>query len=286
MDNDVYLTLNQQFSQLYNEIGNRAPQFAVGFIVLILTYFIGRFTDRFLPLLLERFNIRRARVIVTTKLIIIFQWFLGILLFMMIAFPSITPGNTLTTLGLSTIAVGFAFKDIIENFFAGTLILLREPFKLRDFIRCEEYEGIVEQITVRDTHIRRSDGQRVVLPNATLFTNPVTVVTDRELRRVGITCGIAYKEHLLIAREVIKEKVAKLPTVSRRHDVLVLAKKFGPTGVFFDLFWWTGSSQQEMRRSRDEVVCAVKEVLDEEGIEMAYPLTHLLLQGGDDEIQG
>lgn len=280
---EAYETIYQHFVDIYQSFQMRLPQFAVGVIIFLFTYLLVKVIDRVFPIFLNYFGIRKARVIVTTKIFEIVIWFIAFLMIMLVVFPTITPGNTMTTLGLSSIAVGFAFKDIIENFFAGTLILIREPFKLRDFIRCDEYEGVIEQITVRDTHIRRSDGQKVVLPNATLFTNPVTVVTDRELRRINITCGIAYPEDLLKAKEVIKEKVQKLPTVSRRHDVMVLAKHFGPTGVFMDLFWWTGSSQREMRRSRDEVVTAVKEVLDLEGVEMAYPFQKFMIES--DEVE-
>ena len=97
---------------------------------------------------------------------------------MTIIFPGITPAKILTVLGLGSIAIGFAFKDIFENFLAGILILFREPFQIQDFIECEGIEGFVEDITIRDTHIRRVDGQRIVIPNAMLFKNPVYVRTD------------------------------------------------------------------------------------------------------------
>ena len=74
-------------------------------------------------------------------------------------------------MGLESIAIGFAFKDIIENFFAEILILFPEPFQLYDFIECQNFEGFVEEISMRDTHIRLTDGQRVVMPNAMLFKN-------------------------------------------------------------------------------------------------------------------
>ena len=151
------------------------------------------------------------------------------------------------------------------------LILLREPFQLGDFIECQSLEGFVEEITIRDTHVRQTDGQRVVIPNAALFMNPVTVRTDLELRRITIVCGVAYGEDVDEAREVIRGAVAGLPSVSRRKDVEIFAQGFGASSIDFEVTWWTGSRPLEIRRSRDEVVAAVKRALDDAGIEIPFP---------------
>ncbi|WP_312746458.1 mechanosensitive ion channel family protein [Candidatus Nitrospira neomarina] len=189
----------------------------------------------------------------------------------MIIFPSLTPGKILTGLGLGSIAIGFAFKDIFEIFLAGILILLREPFQLGDVIECEELEGFVEEITIRDTHIRQTDGQRVVLPNSMLFKNPVTVRTDRDLRRVTIICGIAYGEDVDRARQVIQEALDGLESVNRDKAVQIFAQGFGSSSIDFEVTWWTGSLPLDIRKSKDKVVAAVKRALDQAGIEIPFP---------------
>lgn len=207
-------------------------------------------------------------------------WLAGLLLALTIVFPSITPGRALTTLGLGSVAIGFAFKDTLENFLAGILILLREPFTIGDHVDCEGAEGQVEQITIRDTHIRQTDGQLVVVPNAMLFHNPVTVRTDQEFRRARIVCGVAYGEDVDAARKVIEDAVREVDMVRNDvRDIQVFAMAFGASSIDFEITWWTGSAPVDIRASRDQVVAAVKGALDAAGIEIPFPYRTLTLQG-------
>jgi small conductance mechanosensitive channel len=111
-------------------------------------------------------------------------WIVGLLIAAVIVSPGMTPAKVLTVLGLSSIAIGFAFKDIVENFFASVLILWRFPFEPGDFIECDGILGKVEDTTIRMTAIRQVDGQLVVLPNAQLFKSPVLVITSQPQRRI------------------------------------------------------------------------------------------------------
>jgi small conductance mechanosensitive channel len=78
-------------------------------------------------------------------------------------------------LGVGSVAIGFAFQNILQNFLAGILLLLQEPFRMGDWITITGLEGKVEDIQTRATVISTSGGQRIVIPNAVLFTNPVVV---------------------------------------------------------------------------------------------------------------
>ncbi len=270
--------LQEHFNELYQQTVDHMPEFVVGLVIVLVTFIISRLIRFFWPRALGKMNVRRSRVLVTQKIFSIGVWVFGILIAMIVAFPTITPGSAFTTLGITSIAMGFAFKDIIENFLAGILILIREPFKLADFITCGGYEGFIEEITVRDTHIRKSNGQRVVLPNAMLFTDPVTVVTDRDHRRVGVAIYISYASDLEEARSTIRKAVLSQSTVLRDHEIWVYAREFAPTGLIFDVFWWTGSRQRDMRRSRDQVVSAVKKALDATKVQLAFPVKPLYIQ--------
>ena len=98
--------------------------------------------------------------------------FRSLLIAMSIVLPGVTPANILAVLGLGSVAVGFAFKDIFENFLAGVLIMLRKQMRIGDFIRCQDVEGRIEMISLRDTHLRRLSNELVVVPNAYLKTHP------------------------------------------------------------------------------------------------------------------
>jgi small conductance mechanosensitive channel len=247
------------------------PRLGIALGVLALTWLAVALANRAMHRVLGRTRVRRALAELVVEVADVGLWVVALFVAAAVAFPSVTPASIVTGLGLGSVAIGFAFRDIFENFLAGILILYREPFQLGDCIECAKVEGFVEEITARGTHLRQTDGQRVVLPNALLFKNQVWVRTDREIRRTTIFCRVAFDADVAAAREAIRRAVAPLATVSREQEVQVFAHAFTADGVEFEVTWWTGSRPVDVRRSRDEVVAAVKRALDEAGLQIAVP---------------
>ena len=268
-------------SHLLNFI-EMSPLLIAALAALVVTWLLSRVIRLLVAYFGRRFAMRTALVEVISMIATAVLWIIGLLVASTIAFPSVTPADLLTALGLGSIAIGFAFKDIFENFFAGILILLREPFRLGDHIECDEIEGAVERISVRDCHVRQTDGQLVVVPNAQLFQNPVTVRTDLDLRRATIMCGVAYGEDADDAQKVIRDAVIAVDSVRDDvRDVQVFAHGFGPSSIDFEIAWWTGSRPVDIRTSRDQVVRAVKRALDQAGIEIPFPQRVVTIRNED-----
>ncbi|MEM1149154.1 MAG: mechanosensitive ion channel family protein [Pseudomonadota bacterium] len=248
------------------------PRVGIALALLLLTGVVVFLARRAIRYMGTRADARRNLISVLQLLAATAIWLGGTLLALTVVFPTITPGRALTTLGLGSVAIGFAFKDTFENFLAGILLLIREPFKIDDYIASDDAEGQVEDITIRDTRVRQTDGQLVVVPNAMLFQNPVTVRTDRAYRRTAIIVGVAYGENVDEAREVIGEATRKVDMVRDDvRDIQVFAKAFGASSIDFEVAWWTGSRPLDIRASRDQVVAAIKSALDEAGIEIPFP---------------
>jgi len=89
--------------------------------------------------------------------------------------PSFHAADLIKMLGIGSVAIGFAFQNILQNFLAGILILMQEPFQIGDWINVTGLEGKVEDIQARATLVSAANGQRIVIPNAVLFTNAVVV---------------------------------------------------------------------------------------------------------------
>lgn len=100
---------------------------------------------------------------------------LGFLIAFSVVAPSFKAGDLIKLLGIGGVAIGFAFQNILQNFLAGVLLLLQEPFKLGDLISVTGIEGRVFDIQTRVTVITTQEGRRVLIPNAIIFTNPVAV---------------------------------------------------------------------------------------------------------------
>ena len=248
------------------------PQVVLSLLFVLFVWGLVKLVGWLVPRTLRRARMRRALIDVIMMLLTVGIWLFGLLIAVTIAFPTITPGKALTALGIGGVAIGFAFKDVFENFLAGVLLLIREPFSIEDFIDCEDIEGQVEEITIRDTHVRQTDGQLVVAPNAMFFKNPVTIRTARDVRRTTIICGIAYGEDVDAAREVIATAVRNVDAVRDDvRDVEIFAQEFADSSINFEVTWWTGSRPIDIRSSRDKVVAAVKRALDDAGIEIPFP---------------
>ena len=248
------------------------PQLLIAFVIILLTYAFAKLAKNIAQRILKKTKLRKSLI----NLLILFSsiaiWIIGIMIAAIIAFPGLTPTKMLAGLGIGSVAIGFAFKDIFENFLAGIIILIRKEMRINDFIACEGYEGTVESILVRETHIRQPDGELVILPNSILFKNPLTIRTDLDQRRTTIVCGVGYGENVGEARAVIKQAVSDCKTViSDSRPVQIFANEFADSSINFEVTWWTGSKPLDIRESRDEVVAAVKSALDKSGIEIPFP---------------
>ncbi|WP_299658380.1 mechanosensitive ion channel family protein [uncultured Tateyamaria sp.] len=256
------------------------PRVGFAILVLLVTWFVSWGLKSLIRRIGHKTYLRRNLIDVLRLLVGTALWLTGSLIALTIVFPTITPGRALTTLGLGSVAIGFAFKDTFENFLAGILILLREPFQIDDHVECDGAEGQVEAITIRDTHIRQTDGQLVVVPNAQLFHNAVTVRTDKAFRRTAIMVGVAYGEDVDNARGVIADAVRDVDMVRDDvRDIQVFAKSFGASSIDFEVTWWTGSAPVDIRASRDKVVAAIKRALDDAEIEIPFPYRTLTVNG-------
>ena len=275
---NVVETVTNSLLNIWEGFLGHIPFFVAGVLMLVLTWVIahvaGRFTRRFARKTTSRPSLQDLLVRLT-KIVI---WLLGILFTAMVLFPGLTPAKALGGLGLLSVAVGLAFKDMFENFFAGILILWRFPFEAGDVIRCENVEGRVEAVEVRNTTIRRTTGELVIVPNLFLFKNPCEILTDRNKRRITIIAGVAYGEDIATAVEVIKEAVSGCKSVRDDEQVQIFPHAFGESCIEIEVTWWTGSTPFEERRSRGEVVTAVKKALDDAGIEIPFPYRTLVFK--------
>ncbi len=109
-----------------------------------------------------------------------------------VVFPTVKPVDVLGSLGFFSIAIGFAFRDILENLLAGLLLLFRAPFRTHDEVQVGEVRGTVVEINLRETVLRTYDGRRVLIPNSTVYKNPITVQTGYDAVRDEAAVGVAY----------------------------------------------------------------------------------------------
>lgn len=149
----VNLDLSDATSSLQVMIASfvqRIPQIVIGIIVFFVFFFLGKLVRGLVRRVAERNQQHYSLGLVLGRLAQGVMIFIGLLIGLVIAIPSFTPGQLVSGLGLSSVALGFAFRDILQNFLAGILILLSEPFRIDDQIKINDFEGTVKEIQTRD----------------------------------------------------------------------------------------------------------------------------------------
>ncbi|WP_193164633.1 mechanosensitive ion channel family protein [Microbulbifer hainanensis] len=261
------------------------PNLIIALLLFALFYVFGSLARR----LIQRHLSHRQRENLGEVLGSLVKWTLvliGFLLAATIVMPTLKPGDLIAGLGVSSVAIGFAFKDILQNWLAGLLILLRQPFEVDDQIVVGEHEGNVERIETRATIIRTYDGQRVVIPNSDIYTNAVLVKTAYSLRRSEYDVGIGYGDDLDNACKVIVNAVTGVDGVASTPTPEALPWDLAASWVTVRARWWSDSRQTEVRHIRSDVIRAIKLALDEANIDMPFETCVQLLHDQTEEVDG
>lgn len=261
------------------------PSFVLGCLLFVVFIFIARI----IKALVQHLNARRHYnlALVMGRLA---QWsvlLFGLLVSVTVAFPAFTPANLISALGITGIAVGFAFKDIFENFMAGILILATEPFRIDDQIVFGNFEGTVERIETRATMIRTYDGRRVIIPNAELFKGSFMVNTAYDSRRLEYDIGIGTNDDIQLAKsimlDVVRQDEGVLPEPA--PDALVIS--YGESGINIRLRWWiTPPRRADALDIQDRVLEKVKNALIASGIDLPFPTRQILFHDQTEETDG
>jgi len=249
----------------------RTPYIVIGGLVLFLFYIAGRIVRRVLLVAGRRTQFDPLLANLLGGLAVWVFLVLGLLVAAVVIFPTFRPGDLLAGLGITSVAIGFAFKDILQNWLAGVFILWRRPFQVGDQIRTREHEGTVENITVRSTLLKTYDGERVVVPNSDVYTSTILVRTAYGIRRVRFTVGVGYRDNLENARDVIRQVLRDTDGVLDAPPVLVHVVELASSSVNFNVYFWTGAEQANVIRVGDRVATGIKLALDRAGIEIPYP---------------
>lgn len=211
----------------------------------------------------------------------------GLLVAAAISFPSISAADLFGVLGIGGVAVGFAFRDILQNFLAGVLLLLTRPFRLGDQIKAGEFEGTVEDIQIRATTIRTYDNRRAVIPNSDLFSGKVLVNTAYEKRRLTVRLGIGNGDDIALAKRVILEAARGAPGVLADPPPKLRIAELGDFAVHLDLHVWVDPPiRTEVLDVLDAVLERVKPALTEAGIDLPYPTQQILFHDQTEATDG
>ncbi|WP_207541305.1 mechanosensitive ion channel family protein [Sabulicella rubraurantiaca] len=261
------------------------PNIGIGLLVLLGFWIGGRIAARAVAYAFAR----RKRADLGMLLGGTARWSLiacGLLVFATIVFPSVRPADLLTTLGVGSLAVGLAFRDILQNWFSGLMILYSQPFRVGDQIVTGEYEGTVEHVEARATLIKTYDGQRIVVPNSNLYTRSITVRTHFPTRRSQCDVTIGYGDDPAIACEAVLRALSSIEGIHRDPPPDARAWEFAESGMVIRVRWWTDSRRNHVVAAKGRAIAAIRSALRETQMDIAYPTRMVLFHDQTEEFDG
>ncbi len=194
----------------------------------------------------------------------------------------------LGALGAGSLILGFAFKDIGENFIAGIILAFSRPFGIGDSIEVNDYFGKVRELKLRYTHLKTFDGKDVYVPNADVLTNSVTNYTADGFIRQDFIVGIGYENDIDGAIRLVREIVENDPEIvnTDEHNSFACVDELAASTVNIKVRFWmeTKDFRRVVLEKRGNLMRAVKEKLSDEGYNLPADITELKLYGGEDSI--
>ncbi len=264
------------------------PNIVLALIVFLVFFCAARWLKLAVKRLTRRHRQARNLGMVLGRLAQGIVILIGLFVALSIIIPTFRAGDLVQLLGISGVAIGFAFRDILQNFLSGILILLTEPFRIDDQIVFKDFEGTVENIETRATTIRTYDGRRIVIPNSELFTNSVTVNTAFDARRIEYDVGIGYGDDVEQAKQLMLEAVYSVEEVLSAPPPDVLVMELAESSVNIRVRWWIKPPRRaDDLFSRDKVISAIKQKLYvDNGIDLPYPTRQILFHDQTEETDG
>ncbi len=178
--------------------------------------------------------------------------------------------------GIGGIAVGFAAKDLLANFFGGLMVYLDRPFSVGDWVRSPDknIEGTVEHIGWRTTRIRTFEKRPIYVPNST-FTN-ITVENPSRMshRRIYETIGVRYDDFSTIepVLQQVKDMLKSHEEIDTTQTLMVNFNAFGPSSLDFFVYTFTKTTNWiKYHEVKQDVLMKIMAIISEAGAEIAFP---------------
>ena len=188
--------------------------------------------------------------------------------------------------GIGGVAVGFAAKDLLANFFGGLMIYMDRPFNVGDWVRSpdREIEGVVEKIGWRLTTIRTFDKRPLYLPNSIFTTIAVENPSRMKNRRIYETVGIRYDDAGKMAAITadVKKMLQTHPDIDTSQALIVNFNKFAPSSLDFFIYTLTKTTDWfRFHEIKEDVMLKVIEIIQSHGAECAFPTSTIHLAGAE-----
>jgi len=252
-----------------------APRLFYALILLLVFLVVAKFAGRLTAHVLHRSVRLRANERFLQQVVSGLIVSIGLLLALGLMGLQGVAASLLATGGVVAIVLGFAFREIGENFLAGFFLTFSRPFELGDLIKTGDLTGIVRSIELRNVHVRTFDACDVFVPSAQIFREPLYNYTRDGLRRPSFTVGVAFHDDPERVLALLEKAASSVDDVLEEPRPFVTVKEFGAQYVEYEVFFWldVNKSERGFIATRNDVKISCWRALREAGMTFSTDVT-------------
>ena len=261
------------FSQLIDTIIAELPNVLTAILIFVASLYFAGLISNLLKRMLQKRNADREVIILLAQ---VTRWsiiVIGVITALQ-RFFDVTA--FLAGLGIIGITVGFAMQEIMQNFVAGVILLVQQPFEVEDVIETDQFSGTIQAINMRTTEMKTFDGRIVIIPNAKILANPIVNYTRADMRRVELNVGVSYDANPAEARQTVMDALPNVPGFVAEPEPMVVFHTFGGSSIDLSAYFWINMSKSSPMLAKDAAIELVKAALDKKGIEIPFPITTVI----------
>jgi small conductance mechanosensitive channel len=288
IESDVGTTFGrtgEEIARLYGQVVQTWPLVVLALVILAITWLLADLVARLARRLFAPRIETPLLLNVVARAFSIPIFLLGLYFVLQAAGLTRLALTVLGGTGLAGIIVGFAFRDIAENFLASILLSARNPFRTGDLIEVAGHTGIVQNLNTRSSVLLTLDGNHVQIPNATVYKSTIKNYSSIPRRRAEFTVGIGYDSSTAKAQSLIAKVLADHPAVLEQPEPLVLVKELGEATVNLLVYYWYDSQTFAPDKINSALLRLSKNALLNGGIELPDPAREVVFPRGVPIIQ-
>jgi small-conductance mechanosensitive channel len=274
---DLLSTLWANFVEyLATFIQDYLPKIIVAVLIMVAASFLARYAESLVDKALKRSKADKSVIILLKNLT---RWaVLGVGIFISLSL-FVDVSSLMTTLGLATFAITFAFQDVLKNLVSGIIILIQHPFNVGEAVNLAGFEGNVVSITTRMTEMECFDGKSVAIPNGSAINQPIINFTRSPKRRANIPLHLTYGADIGMLRETIVEAVKNVPGYDAEPAPFVTLESADELSLGMTVYFWADVNVLgSMLLVKDQGLEAIARALTEKGISMPVPLKSVIIK--------
>lgn len=255
-------------SQLWDNFVYRLPGLALGIVIMAAFILLAPHIAKVLVKPLTRTTTSPLLRSVIQRSVSLVLILLGIYLFLFLAGLTGFAIAVVSGTGVVGLILGFAFRDIAENFISSLLLTIQRPFRIGDIVQINDFTGIIQKVTARATTLVDFDGNHIQIPNATIYKGVIKNLTANPLMRGQFVIGVGYDADIQQAQQIAQEITAEQNNVLNDPEPQILIDELGPSTYNIKVYFWVDVEKTSVLKMASVLMRKITQAFLEANISM------------------